>query len=115
LERAKNVPGDYLKRFCLKGQGPYTGQLLMMKELRAKARFETANLMQPLPSGLPMFDVIFLRNVLIYFDGPAKAKIVSRVIEKLKPKGVIYIGHAESLTGLNLPLETVAPATYQHG
>lgn len=114
MERARNVPAEYLKRFCLKGHGPYEGQLLMARELRAKTKFETANLMQPLPSSLPMFEVIFLRNVLIYFDGPAKAAIVSRVIEKLKPGGVLYTGHAESLTGLNLPLRAVAPAVYHH-
>ncbi len=115
MERARNVPQEYLKRFCLKGEGPYAGQVLMMKELRAKVRFDTANLMQALPTFLPLFDVIFLRNVLIYFDGPAKADIVRRVIEKLKPNGVLYTGHAESLTGLNLPLRAVAPAIYQHG
>lgn len=115
MERARNVPADYLKRFCLKGHGPYSGQVLMMKELRAKARFQTANLMQPLPTSLPRFDVIFLRNVLIYFDGPSKADIVRRVIERLKPDGVLYTGHAESLTGLDLPLRAVASAIYQHG
>lgn len=115
MERARNVPAEYLKRFCLKGQGPYAGQLLMMKEVRAKVRFQIANLMQPLPAGLPQFDVIFLRNVLIYFDGPAKNDIVRRVIERLKPDGVLYTGHAESLTGLDLPLRAVASAVYQHG
>lgn len=115
LDRARNVSEDFLRRFCLKGQGPYDGQLLMVRELRARAQFMPANLMQPLPRELPEFDVIFLRNVLIYFDAPAKAAIVRRVIERLRPEGVLYVGHAESLTGLDLPLRSVAPATYQHG
>ncbi len=114
MERARNVPPEYLKRYCLKGQGPYGGQLLMTRELRARTRFETANLMQPLPPSLPKFDVIFLRNVLIYFDGPAKAAIVSRVLERLKPGGVLYTGHAESLMGLQLPVRSVASAVYHH-
>ncbi|MBB5205671.1 chemotaxis protein methyltransferase CheR [Inhella inkyongensis] len=115
MERARNVPADYLRRFCLKGTQRYEGQLLMARELRAKTQFLGANLMQPLPGNLPAFDVIFLRNVLIYFDATAKAAIVRRVIEKLKPDGVLYTGHAESLTGLNLPLQAVAPAIYRHG
>ncbi len=89
MERARMVPPDYLKRFCLKGQGPATGQVLMGRELRARVQFEAANLMQPLPAALPMFDVIFLRNVLIYFDNDAKAAIVRRVLGRLKPDGVL--------------------------
>lgn len=111
MERTHNVPDAYLRRYCLKGQGAYEGQLLIARELRARVRFETANLMQPLPA-LPMFDVIFLRNVLIYFDGAAKAQIVRRVIGQLAPGGVLYTGHAESLTGLDLPLRPLAPAIY---
>jgi chemotaxis protein methyltransferase CheR len=113
MERARMVPNEYLKRYCLRGEGPYQGQLLITRELRAKVQFQCANLMQPLPT-LPMFDVIFLRNVLIYFDGPAKTAIVNRVIERLKPGGVLYPGHAESLAALGLPLKAIAPAIYQH-
>jgi len=113
MERARNTSKDYLRRFCLRGEGPYDGQLLIMKDLRARVKFQCANLMQPLPA-LPMFDVIFLRNVLIYFDTPAKRAIVARVIERLKPDGVLYPGHAESLAALDLPLKAIAPAIYQH-
>jgi chemotaxis protein methyltransferase CheR len=113
LERARMVPPNYLKRFCLKGQGDQAGQLLVAKPVRERVRFLQANLMQPLPQ-LPQFDVIFLRNVLIYFDNEAKAQIVLRVIKQLKPDGVLYTGHAESLSALNLPLKTVATAIYGH-
>ena len=114
MERARMVPPDYLKRFCLKGQGEQTGQLLMTRELRARVRFEAANLMQPLPESLPMFDVIFLRNVLIYFDNDAKAEIVQRVLGRLKPEGVLYTGHAESLSNLGLPVRVVGTAVHGH-
>jgi chemotaxis protein methyltransferase CheR len=59
--------------------------------------------------------VIFLRNVLIYFEAKPKAEIVRRVLTKLKPEGVLYTGHAESLSGLGLPLQSLAPAIYRHG
>ncbi|MBH9552156.1 CheR family methyltransferase [Inhella gelatinilytica] len=114
LERGRNIPTEYLKRYCRKGGGPYEGQFLMNAELRARAQFMGANLMQPLPKELPQFDIIFLRNVLIYFDAAAKADIVKRVIGRLKPQGVLYTGHAESLTGLGLPLRALAPAVYCH-
>jgi chemotaxis protein methyltransferase CheR len=112
-ERARMVPADYLKRFCLKGQDAHAGEVLMSRALRERVRFLPANLMQPLPQ-LPMFDVIFLRNVLIYFDNEAKCKIVRRVLAQLKPQGVLYTGHAESLSTLGLPVRTLATAIHGH-
>ena len=86
MECARLVPPDYLKRYCLKGQGEQTGQVLMSRDLRARVQFEQANLIQPLPEALPLFDLIslfdliFLRNMLIYLDNPAKASLVRRVL-----------------------------------
>ncbi|MFN0186943.1 MAG: CheR family methyltransferase [Aquabacterium sp.] len=114
LERARMVPPDYLKRFCLKGQGEHDGQLLVAKTLRQRVQFIQANLMQPLPRELPTFDVVFLRNVLIYFDNDAKAQIVRRVLGQLKPDGLLYIGHAESMASLNLPIRPLGVAIYTH-
>jgi chemotaxis protein methyltransferase CheR len=114
MERARLVSTDFLERFCLKGQGAYEGQLLIDKSLRERVEFLPANLMQALPS-LPMFDVIFLRNVLIYFENDAKAEIVRRVLTQLKPTGVLYTGHAESLSMLRLPIRTLATAIHTHG
>jgi chemotaxis protein methyltransferase CheR len=113
MDRARMVPPDYLRRFCLKGQGEHEGQLLISKKVRERVRFQQANLMQKLPQ-LPMFDVIFLRNVLIYFDNDAKAQIVRRVLTQLKPDGVLYTGHAESLSTLNLPVRALATAIHAH-
>jgi chemotaxis protein methyltransferase CheR len=113
MERARMVPPDYLKRYCLKGSGPHDGEVLMARELRERVRFLQANLMLPLPA-LPLFDVIFLRNVLIYFENDAKAQIVRRVLAQLKPDGVLYTGHAESLSTLALPVRTLATAIHGH-
>lgn len=113
LERAANIPETYLKRFCLRGTGPYEGHLLIDKPIRSRVEFLVANLTRELPA-LPAFDVIFLRNVLIYFEPEQKADIVKRVVQRLKPDGVLYVGHAESLNGLNLPLRTVTTAVYTH-
>jgi chemotaxis protein methyltransferase CheR len=113
LERARMVPPDYLKRYCLKGQGEHEGHLLVARPLRERVQFLQANLMQPLPQ-LPMFDLIFLRNVLIYFDNEAKAQIVKRVLTQLKPDGFLYTGHAESLSTLNLPVRVLATAVHVH-
>lgn len=111
MDRARQMPDGYLKRFCLKGQGPYQGQLLVSKALRANVRFMTANLMQPLPD-LGQFDIVFLRNVLIYFDPPAKKEIVERVSRLIKPGGYLFTGHSESLSNMQVGLTPVCPAVY---
>jgi chemotaxis protein methyltransferase CheR len=111
LERAQHMPPAYLKRWCRKGLGNYAGQLLVCQELRERVHFQCANLTQPLPE-LGLFDVIFLRNVLIYFDNPGKSDIVLRVLKQLRPGGLLFSGHAESLTQLGLPLRTITSAVY---
>ncbi|MGE0312920.1 MAG: protein-glutamate O-methyltransferase CheR [Lautropia sp.] len=111
MERARDTPASYLRRFCLKGHGEYDGYLLIRRELRERVHFETANLMRPLPDIGP-FDVIFLRNVLIYFQPAEKREIVSRVAQLLKPGGQLFVGHAESLGVLPEGLRPVRTAVY---
>lgn len=113
MDRARNLPQAFLKQWCRKGLDEYEGQLLVCRDLRDRVRFECANLMRELPP-IGEFDVIFLRNVLIYFDNDGKRQIVQRVMRQLKPDGVLYTGHAESLANLDLPLRAVAPAVYVH-
>jgi len=112
LDRIRNTPQPLVKKYCLKGQGDYQGQVLICKELRANVRFEQANLMETLPE-IGLFDVIFLRNVLIYFDPATKLSIVRRVMAKLKPGALLFTGHAESLGNNELGLRTVKPAVYE--
>lgn len=111
LDRTEHMPAGYLKRFCLKGIDEYTGQLLIGKDLRANVRFEQANLMQPLPD-VGLFDVVFLRNVLIYFDNEKKTEIVQRVLPHIKPGGYLFTGHSESLGMLKTGLRQIKPAIY---
>jgi chemotaxis protein methyltransferase CheR len=112
MSRAKGVSPAYLKRFCLKGHGEYEGHLLISKELRKNVHFQPANLTQPLPD-IGKFDVIFLRNVLIYFDNAGKADIVRRVLPLLKEGAYLLPGHAESLSNLDLELRPLRPAVYE--
>ncbi len=114
LHRTDGITPALLKRWCLKGTGDYEGMLLIDRRLRQRTRFETLNLMQPIPSAMGPFDAIWLRNVLIYFDPEAKAQIVRRVLGRLAPHGVLYTGHAESLSNLDLPVRPIAPAVYVH-
>lgn len=112
LTRTEGIPLAYLKRYCLKGIGQEEGTLLVEPRLREKVSFAQVNLMEPL-TAMPLFDLIWLRNVLIYFETEIKQQVVRRVAGQLKPGAHLLIGHSESLNGLDCGLEQVAPAIYR--
>jgi chemotaxis protein methyltransferase CheR len=110
--RIEGIPPDYLRRFCLKGIGPYANKLLIDQALRQRLRFERVNLTETLPN-FGQFDVIFLRNVMIYFDLDTKAKVVGRLLPYLKPGGYFLIGHCDTLHGIDHDLEPLGIAIYR--
>jgi chemotaxis protein methyltransferase CheR len=112
MERLTNFPRSYLQRFCLKGHDTQEGTLLIERKLRSKVRFLQVNLNASLPQ-LGAFDVIFLRNVLIYFSLETKRKVVARVLTALRPGGWLLIGHSETLNEVSKAVELVAPAIYR--
>jgi chemotaxis protein methyltransferase CheR len=112
LDRARHVPQDYLRRYCLKGNAEYEGKLLIERGLRSRVKFRYANLNAPLPE-LGKFDIIFLRNVMIYFSNDTKQQVVNRVASALKPDGYFLVGHSESLNDITQVVRSVAPAIYQ--
>jgi chemotaxis protein methyltransferase CheR len=110
--RIDGIPNDFLRKYCLKGVGEYEGFLLVDQKIRAKTQFSEINLTKPLPE-VGQFDVIFLRNVLIYFDAKTKENIIRSLTAKLRSKGILFIGHSESLKGMGLPLALIGATTYQ--
>lgn len=112
MSQAHEIPVDYLREFCLKGTGSQEGTFAIQRELREKVTFANVNLSAPLPT-IGRFDVIFLRNVLIYFSGDTRKALVRRVVECLQPGGWFVVGHSESISDLELPLRTVQPSVYR--
>ena len=111
-DRLQNFPRRFLQRYCLRGCGAQEGTLLMVRWLREKVRFLQVNLNEPLPQ-LGMFDVVFLRNVLIYFDRDTKRKVVARVLQKLRPGGLLLVGHSESLVDVTNEVSMLAPSVFR--
>jgi chemotaxis protein methyltransferase CheR len=111
-DRLRDVSPERLRRYCLKGEGPAEGQSMMMDKLRQRVQFGQLNLCKPF-SGLGQFDVVFLRNVLIYFDIPTKRDVVDRVLEILKPGGLFFLGTAEGRVACDTPLLTVQPGVFR--
>lgn len=112
LKRLTNFPPGYLQRYCLKGTGAQDGTMLVERNLRSRVRFMQVNLNERLPR-LGTFDIVFLRNVLIYFSLETKRGVVARILEALKPEGWLFIGHSESLIDVCDSVEMVAPAIYR--
>lgn len=113
LERADNIPPELLPRYFLKGVGAAEGTFRLNDSLKSRLQFRVLNLLEPEPA-LGAFDVIFLRNVLIYFEDARRRHIVRNVVEHLKPGGLLLHGHAESVRDCAENLRPLGVATYRY-
>lgn len=111
MERAEDIPQDYLKAFMLRGEGPQAGKFRAGALLRDSIRFLPHNLLHAPPAN--GFDLIFCRNVLIYFDEPTKRGVVERLRSALAPGGWLLLGHAESLLGAIEGARSLGPNIYE--
>lgn len=110
--RIKNIPPNYLRRFCRRGIGSQEGYSRVVGELRERVEFFTLNLNNNFPD-IGLFDVVFLRNVLIYFENDIKVAVLNRIAHTLKPGGILFVGHSESLHGLPTQFKAIQPAIYR--
>ena len=113
LERTDGIPPGYMRKYCLKGVRAHAGTLLIVPELRQRTHFCQINLMHPVAADIGEFDVIFLRNVMIYFDLETKAKVVHNLLPRLKAGGHLIIGHSETLTGITDRVVAIRPTIYR--
>ncbi len=112
MDRASAIPLDLLKKYCLRGVRTNEGFFSIVPELRRRVEFKQVNLLE-IPPNLGIFDFVFLRNVMIYFDQPTRARIISSIVPLLSSKGYLIIGSAESLLGVSDTLESVQPHVYR--
>lgn len=111
-ERMKNVPDAIIRKYFQYGSGKWSGFFQVKKEIRDMVRFLRFNLMDPPPADFGS-DVIFCRNVMIYFDKPTQEMLVNRIHQILNKGGYFFVGHSESLTGLNHSFNYTEPSVYR--
>ncbi len=114
IAKASEIPDEYLKKYMLKGIGEQNGKMKAGAELRSTIRFERLNLNEahyPIDGN---FDLIFCRNVLIYFDTQSRARAITRLIDHLAPNGYLFVGHAESLHNVTDRLRYIVPTIYSN-
>ncbi|WP_028579978.1 CheR family methyltransferase [Desulfogranum japonicum] len=113
VERITPVSSRYRKKYFLRGKGSRNGEVRVNKQLRHRVSFGHLNFMDE-DFGLPnMVDVIFCRNVIIYFDKQTQEKLMHKFYRYLNPGGYLFLGHSESLQGHQTPLIQVAPTVYR--
>lgn len=107
------VPPALLRKYVMNPRDPARRDIRIVPSLRSAVGFARLNLMADrYPVGDAMH-LIFCRNVLIYFDKPTQRQVVSRLVDCLEPGGYLFLGHSESITGLDLPLVQVANTVFQ--
>src|SRR5262249_30038612 len=112
-DRFRNVPPAILQQHFLRGRGGSEGLFKAKPHLTGVIRFRRLNLMDdqfPIKSPL---DLIFCRNVMIYFDRPTQERLVNKFHRYLRPGGYLFIGHSESLQWVKHPFKSLAPTIYQ--
>ena len=111
-ERVADLPVEWLRRYFLRGEGRSQGFYRVKPEWAAKVEFQRVNLMEPFPHP-GAYQVIFCRNVMIYFDLKTQEDVVNRLSVCLEHGGYLFVGHAESLTAIRHDLQYVKPAVYR--
>ncbi|WP_026474885.1 CheR family methyltransferase [Alkaliflexus imshenetskii] len=107
------VPDELLRRYFMRSKDDTKKTYRIVPELRQKMRFSRLNFMDDSYNLPEKYDVVFCRNVLIYFDRPTQEAVVSKICNYLKPGGYFFHGHSESLIGMNLPLKNVRPTVFR--
>lgn len=111
-QRLQHVQADWHRRYFQKGEKQMEGYYRIHPNLRKRLRFQRLNLFERFPWE-EKFQIIFCRNVMIYFDRETQEDLVGRLANHLVPGGYLFIGHAESLAGVRHPYEKIKPAIYR--
>lgn len=107
------VPGEMRKKYLLRSKDPRKNIVRIAPEIRAMVKFRQLNFMNEEYNLGQTMDVAFCRNVLIYFDRPTQERVVNRICRYLHPGGYLFVGHSETLNGLDVPLTQVKATIYR--
>lgn len=111
-EKTRVIPVDYKQKYMLKGKNEYSNKVRISSTIRNKVDFRKFNLLSSDFSALGSFDIIFCRNVLIYFEREVQNRILRQFCKCLHTGGYLFLGHSESITGYSLPLKHIRPTVF---
>ena len=113
IKKAQRIPKPYRNAYCLKGVGEFEGKFTLCEEIKRRCMFTSHNLLQFDQETSIKFDIIFLRNVLIYFTPMKQKEIVDKVIDRLSFGGHLFLGHSENIVRDHSELEQVERCIYK--
>ena len=112
MEDVRGLPVELLRRHFERGMGEQAGLARVSATLRKPITYKQINLLEQGPGGQP-FDVIFCRNVMIYFESDVQQRVVAMLERHLAPGGYLFVSHSESLNSVQHGLKWIAPAAYR--
>lgn len=112
-EKIEPISKHLVHKYFLKSKSKEKKLVRVIPQLRTSIKFQWLNFMQDDFGIRETFDLIFCRNVIIYFDKPTQEKLIEKLVYQLKPGGFFFLGHSESIFNTNLPLVQVAASTYK--
>ena len=104
---------DMKKKYFLRSCNREKSLVRVKEEIRERVSFQRLNFMDSNYSQCGMKNIIFCRNVLIYFDKPTQEAVVTKLVNQLSPGGYLFLGHSETIFGMNLPLKNMAPTVFR--
>jgi chemotaxis protein methyltransferase CheR len=107
------VPEEFRRKYLLRSNSGSEKLVRIVPELRKKVSFHRLNFMDAEYPVKDQFDAIFFRNVMIYFDKSTQEQVIARLCRSLKRGGYLFVGHSESLAGLDVPVELVRPSVFR--
>ncbi|MEE4196755.1 MAG: protein-glutamate O-methyltransferase [Bacteroidales bacterium] len=112
-ERILNIPLEIKRKYFLRSKNRIQKTVRVIKELRDKVEYRRLNFMDESYTITDVYDVIFCRNVLIYFNRDKQEQVINKLCTKLKPGGYLFIGHSESILGMDVPLQQIKPTIFK--
>ncbi len=112
-DRIKDIPVLIRDKYLMKSKDSSRKVVRFIPSIRSKAQFKRLNLMDNRYDVDDDYDIVFCRNVLIYFDKDLQERVINKLCEKLKPGGYFFLGHSESIIGKKVPLKQIEPTVYQ--
>lgn len=112
LDRLEKMSQERIRRFFMKGKGRHAGNVRIKNELRNIVTFEQLNLLNTHWPAMGPFDVIFCRNVMIYFDKPTQTKILNRFVPLMRQDGLLFAGHSENFLNITNKFNILSKTVY---
>lgn len=113
MSSVEGIPLELKRKYFLKSKIPGNNTVKIVQEVRQKVMYKRLNFMDSKFDIKDQFNIIFCRNVLIYFDRETQENVIRKLIDFLKPGGYIFLGHSESILGMDLPLIQIKPTIFK--